>query len=89
MMGIYGEGWQYGMGFGFHWIFFLAFWGLLIWGAISLARVAGRPSAAAAQPPAALALDLLAERYARGELTREEFTRMKKELGDIAPRKSK
>ncbi len=38
---------------------------------------------------AAVALDILAERYARGELTREEFTRMNKELGDIAPRKSR
>ena len=85
MMGNYGEWSQYGMGFGFHWIFFLAFWGLLIWGAISLARIARRPSASAAQPPAqppaALALNILAERYARGELTREEFTGMKKELG--------
>ena len=86
MMGNYGEWSQYGMGFGFHWIFFLAFWGLLIWGAISLARVAGRTSTSAAQPLAAVAvnipaLNILAERYARGELTREEFTRMKKDLG--------
>ena len=40
-MGNQGEGWQYG--FGFHWIFFLAFWGLLTRAAISLGPVHGSP----------------------------------------------
>ena len=50
-----------------------------------------QPPAPATRPVALTpdfpALNILAERYARGELTREEFTGMKKELGGSAPRK--
>ena len=38
MMWNYNDWWQMGMGYGFHWIFMVAFWGLLIWGAYALFR---------------------------------------------------
>jgi putative membrane protein len=80
MYGNMGEWWGYGMGFGLHWVFMVAFWGLLIWGAVFVFRLASRPPAAAesgSEPPA---IAILKQRYARGELNREEFEAMQREL---------
>lgn len=75
-----GEWGGYGMGFGFHWVFMVVFWGLLIWGAISLSRMASRQPAAIGVESEATAIAILKQRYARGELTREEFEPMQSEL---------
>jgi putative membrane protein len=48
--------------------------GLIVWGVIALTRRAGSHNAS--QSP----LDIARERYARGEITREEFERIKKDL---------
>lgn len=79
MMGWGGYG-GFGMGF-FGWIFMLLFWGLIIVGLVLLVRWLwdqGRPgtSAGAGDAP----LEILKRRYARGEVSKEEFDRMKKDL---------
>lgn len=68
-MGSYG--WS-GMGFGM-----LLFWGLLIAVVLVLARNAWGGSG---QNQEKSALDLLKERYARGEIGREEFEQKKHDL---------
>jgi putative membrane protein len=71
-----GSWWMHGLGFGVHGVFMLLFWGLLIWLAVAAFRLASRGPA-----PATLhsegALDILAARYARGELSREQFEAMR------------
>lgn len=58
-------------------IWMLIFWGgliaLIIWG---ITRLSERNESAARHSP----LDLLKERYAKGEISREEFERTKKDL---------
>ena len=69
----YNSFYPFGM-FGFGYIFMFVFWGLLIYGAVLLFRHnngshdKGRP------------LDILKERYAKGEITKEQFETMKKDL---------
>jgi len=63
------------------WILMLLFWGLIIVGLILLVRWLwhqGRPrtDAGAADAP----LEILKRRYARGEISKEEFDRMKQDL---------
>lgn len=76
MYGNMSEWWGYGMGFGLHWTFMAVFWGLLIWGAISLSRMASRQPAAIRVESDATAMSILKHRYARGELSRKEFEAM-------------
>ena len=73
-----GFGWgMVGVGF----IFMVAFWALVIWGIIALIRwfaaVAGN------NPPVqgSSSLEILKQRYARGEINKEEFEQKKKDLG--------
>ena len=79
-------GWHYGWGMGWGWammIGMMLFWvlvvGGIIWLVVWLARrpggMAGEPGAGARTP-----LDILKERYARGEISRDEFERMKHDL---------
>lgn len=75
----------YGIGFGFGWIFMILFWGLVIWGILTLVRgTAGRGCwgghCDAYRRESNKALDILKERYAKGELSKEDFERMKKDL---------
>ncbi len=68
------------------WIVPLAFWGLLIGGivlvVVSLARNSRASSTTALQPPARVEspLDILKARYARGEITKEQYAEIKKDL---------
>lgn len=81
MMGWYGWGNQtmgpwWGIGMALFWIAVLAgLVGFVVW----LVR-AGSPAAAASGGPSSRAEELLKERYARGELTREEYERMRQDL---------
>lgn len=59
--------------FGF--ILMLLFWGLLIWGAVALFRHGGFLHSGGHR-----ALDILKERYAKGEITKEQFEAMKKDM---------
>ena len=70
-------GWGWGMGFG--WIFMILFWVLIILGIVALAKwlySAGILGGNASKRP----LDILKERYARGEITRDEYQRTRRDL---------
>lgn len=72
-----GHGWGWGMGFGM--IGMVLFWVLIIVGLIALVRwLSGSSSTPAATKTA---MDLLSERYARGEIDRREFEEKKRDLG--------
>ena len=68
-----------GMGIGM-----LLFWGLIIFGIVMLARGFGGTSTASASLPVVRAktpLDVLGERYARGEIDKAEFAQKRSDLG--------
>ena len=87
-----GTGWAMGAGMGMGWIGMLLFWGLVIAGIVTLVRWAGArsgtgsgaqsgappPSSAAA--PARTPLLILQERYARGEIERDEYEIKRRDL---------
>lgn len=79
-----GGGWTWGRGMVVGSLAMVAFWGVLIVGAILLVRWlavrsaagrggAGAPSAASGEGP----LDILRRRYAAGEITQEEFEHLR------------
>jgi putative membrane protein len=84
MMGNY-YGHMGGFGFGFGWIFMLIFWGLIIWAVFALVRgVTGHGCCGHSHDEnrheGRNALDILKERYAKGEIPKEEFESIKKDL---------
>ena len=75
-----------GFGFGFGWIFMLLFWGLVIWAIFALARGFSGHGCCGGHNHGehkrdSNALDILKERYAKGEINKEEFESKKKDLG--------
>jgi len=68
-----GMGWW--MGFG--WLWLLLFWGvfiaLIVWG---IKKLTERGDSSQRRNP----LDVVKERYAKGEISREEFDQLKKDL---------
>lgn len=76
---MHGYGMGGGMGFGFGWIFWLVILGVIVWLAVTLVNRSGgvRPSGHKVHDAP---LDVLRRRYARGEISREEFREMKAEL---------
>ena len=69
-------GW--GMGFGF--IFMLLFWGLVILGIAALIRLLMIPSSPSRSSRNKTPLEIVQERYARGEIDREEYEQKKSDL---------
>ncbi len=71
-------------GFGWWWfmpIFFVLFWGLVIWGIVALVRgLSGSRGSDSAPPTADSALEVLKRRYALGEINKEEYEEKKKDL---------
>ena len=69
----------YGMGFGggFGSIFMILFWGLIIVGLILLIKQSWSPSPRSQMTSA---LSIAAERYARGEIEKDEFEKIKQGL---------
>ncbi|MGA7616353.1 MAG: SHOCT domain-containing protein [Thermoanaerobaculia bacterium] len=72
-------GYGYGMGFGmiFWWVFLLILLGVIIWG---MSRAMRGGASAPGAGSTASAEQILKERYARGEITREDYERM---LSDV------
>ena len=72
-----------GFGFGFGWIFMILFWGLIIWGIFALVRGVGGHGCCGhghGERRGNDAMNILKERYAKGEISREDFEKMKKDL---------
>lgn len=72
-----GRGWMWGFGMGLGGLMMLAFWGALIVGIVFLVRsmgVGGGPL------PHTTPLDTLKRRYAAGEITREQYEQVRKDL---------
>ncbi len=69
---------NYGWGMGFGWIGMIIFWVFVIFGIVYLLQAAtkGRKSTEHTETP----LDILKKRYAKGEITKEEFKRMKEDI---------
>jgi putative membrane protein len=70
--------WGWGMGFGM--ISVVLFWVLVVLGIVVLVKWIGGSSASA--PPSKTALDILKERYARGEIDKQEFEEKKRDLSE-------
>ncbi len=71
-----GYGWgDYGMGIGM-----LLFWVLVIFAIVALAKAFSGPRSSGTGTREKSALDILNERYARGEIGREEFEEKKRDL---------
>jgi len=73
----------FGGGMGFGGIGMLLFWGLVIAGVVLLARWWGTGPSSSASSPARgkSALDILGERYAKGEIDKEEYDQKRRDLG--------
>ena len=69
-------GW--GMGFGF--IFMLLFWGLVIFAIAALVRWLMTQSSPGRSSRDKSPLEIVQERYARGEIDREEYEQKKRDL---------
>ncbi|MGE5087815.1 MAG: SHOCT domain-containing protein [Candidatus Levyibacteriota bacterium] len=77
MMG--GYGWGGGWGFGV--VGMLLWWVLIILGIVLLAKWLYRGSRGGGQGTANRAMEILRERYARGEIDKQEFEERKRDLG--------
>ncbi len=79
MMWWYGNGWMW-FGMVLMVVFWIAVIFLIVW---AIRQFSGRPSAASGTPPGAPrsnALDIARERYARGEISKEEYERIRRDL---------
>ena len=76
--GAEGMGWGWG---GFGMVPMLLFWVLVILGIAVLVRwlASGASGSSGDKPPHAM--DILKARYAKGEISREQFEQMKREIG--------
>ena len=72
-----GGGWTWGFGMWLGGLAMLVFWGALIVGAVLVVRLLGGvPGREVRTSP----LDMLKRRYASGEITREQYEQMRKDL---------
>ena len=73
---MWGPGWGPGYGL-FGWLMMLLFWTLIIVGAVLVIRWLIEQ---AKSPGSETALDIAKRRYAKGEITKEQFEAMKRDL---------
>jgi putative membrane protein len=69
---------DYGWGMGFGWLFMIIFWALVILGVVYIFKMISERSRLAEKGETAL--DILKKRYAKGEISKEEFEKMKNDL---------
>lgn len=62
---------------GFGWVFMIIFWALIILGVVALVRYLGEQHNVDKNNTP---LDILKERYAKGEINKEEFEQKKKDI---------
>lgn len=77
MMGDWGAGWMF-----FHGFFWLLVLALIVVGIVLLVRSTGSDDKREQTSRRARGLDILEERYARGEINREEYLEKKRDLLD-------
>ena len=73
-----GGGWMWGFGMWLGGLVMLIFWGALIVGAVLVARFLG--GGLSERGTHTSPLDILKRRYASGEITREQYEQMRKDL---------
>lgn len=69
-----------GWGIGFGFVFMLLFWGLVILGIAALIRWLMMQPSAGKNLRGKTPLEIVQERYARGEINREEYEQIKRDL---------
>lgn len=69
---------NYGWGMGFGWIFMIIFWVLVILGVVYIVQTAIKSEKESEKKETPF--DILKKRYAKGEISKEEYERMKEEL---------
>ena len=74
-----GHAWMWGLGMGFGGLSMVFFWAVLLIGLVLLARSVG-VSAGFGRHTASTPLEVLKHRYAAGQITREQFEQMRKDL---------
>lgn len=78
MMSNFGYGYGPGsFGILFGWVFMIAFWAFVIWGIVAFAQWLAKQGS---EKKESTAMDILKERYAKGEITKEEFESKRKDL---------
>lgn len=70
-------GW--GMGWGWGWLMMIPFWALVILGIVALVKWIGAHDETRTRSTES-PLEILRKRYARGEMTQEDFKRMKQDV---------
>lgn len=80
MMGNMGDMGTMGWGMGFGWIVMILFWVLVIVGIVSLVRWLSQASSKAGSAASTHPLEILRERYARGEINHDEFEQKRRDL---------
>lgn len=85
-MGRYGD-WGYGQmmgfGFGFGWIFTIIFWVLIVWAIVAFVRAISGKSGDWMKNEEDSAMKILKDRYAKGEIDKEEFEQKKKDIENV------
>ena len=70
------------MDYGFGWISMILWWILIVMGIVLLVRWAAGRSETDSRNREKTALDVLKDRYAKGEIDKKEFEEKKKDLSD-------
>jgi putative membrane protein len=76
--GDYGWGMGFGWGMGLGWLFFILFWVLIILGVVYFIKLISRGGRVKTEEETPL--DILKRRYAKGEISKDEFERIKEDL---------
>ncbi len=69
---------NFGWGMGLGWIYMIVFWAAIFTAVIYLVKLVERKSGS--EVPHETPLDVIKHRFAQGEITKDEFERMKDEL---------